>query len=64
MKKYNFPINNIPITKENYQIFRKKENFENNLNSKKNSIIKQNKNNNNNKKKKILKKFSQYYQKN
>ena len=44
MKKYNFPINNIPITKENYQIFRKKENFENyDLNSK----IKQNLNNNN-----------------
>ena len=60
MKKYNFPINNIPITKENYQIFRKKENFENyDLNSK----IKQNLNNNN-KKKKNLKKFSQYYQKN
>ena len=58
MKKYNFPINNIPITKENYQIFRKKENFENNdLNSKKNSIIKQNINNNNNKKKKNFKKI-------
>ena len=53
MKKYNFPINNIPITKENYQIFRKKENFENyDLNSKKNSIIEKNINNNNNKKKK------------
>ena len=58
MKKYNFPINNIPITKENYQIFRKKENFENNdLNSKKNSIIKQNINNINNKKKKNFKKI-------
>ena len=58
MKKYNFPINNIPITKENYQIFRKKENFENyDLNSKKNLIIEQNKNNNNNKKKKNFKKI-------
>ena len=58
MKKYNFPINNIPITKENYQIFRKKENFVNyDLNSKKNSIIEKNINNNNNKKKKNFKKI-------
>ena len=56
MKKYNFPINNIPITKENYQIFRKKENFENNdLNSKKISKIEQNLNNNNKKKKNFKK---------
>ena len=58
MKKYNFPINNIPIIKENYQIFRKKENFVNyDLNSKKNLIKEQNKNNNNNKKKKNFKKI-------
>ena len=61
MKNYHFPINNIPITRENYQIFRKKEILEDydlNSNIKNNTIIDQNIN----KKKKNLKKFSQYYQ--
>ena len=45
MKNYHFPINNIPITRENYQIFRKKEILEDydlNSNIKNNTIIDQN----------------------
>ena len=56
MKIYHFPINNIPITRENYQIFRKKEILEDydlNSNIKNNTIIDQNIN----KKKKNFKKI-------